>query len=216
MRARRGRGIHADMSADALHDRLLAIVKKLPGAEEDYPWGSIHCKVAGKIFVGWSRGEDGAMSVGLRTTPELQSALVRSDPRFSIAKYSGKYGGIDMRLGPKPDFAEVEQFIVESYRIVAPKRLVRELDEQLASGESSAKRASAPGKKREAKPSARPAATDAKKVAKRAPAKLATKPAKSAVKNAASKPAKSAVKNAGSKPAKSAAPARARRRSKAR
>lgn len=113
---------------DPVHERLLAIVKSLPGTEEDWPWGSIHCKVAGKIFVGWGRHDDGTMSVGLRTSLALQSVLVESDPRFSIAKYSGKYGGIDMRLDKKPDWAEVEEFIVESYRIVAPKKLVKELD----------------------------------------------------------------------------------------
>ncbi len=114
---------------DKVHDRLLAIVKKLPEAEEAWPWGSIHCKVAGKIFVGWSRDDNGVMRVGLRTSPELQALLVASDPRFSVAKYTGKYGGIDMRLGARPNWGEVEQFIVESYRLVAPKRLVRQLDE---------------------------------------------------------------------------------------
>lgn len=138
------------MATDAFHDRLLAIVKKLPGAEEDWPWGSIHCKVAGKIFVGWGRDDDGIMSVGLRTTLELQSMLVKSDRRFSIAKYSGKYGGIDMRLGPKPNWAEVEQFIVESYRIVAPKRLVKELDAQLA-GKKAPARSAAPKTKKKTK-----------------------------------------------------------------
>jgi predicted DNA-binding protein (MmcQ/YjbR family) len=132
------------MGADAFHERLLAIVKKLPEAEEDWPWGSIHCKVRGKIFVGWGRHDDGIMSVGLRTTPDLQSMLVRSDPRFTIAKYSGKYGGIDMRLGKKPNWAEVEQFIVESYRLVAPKRLVQALDEQLSGRSSVSKTASRP------------------------------------------------------------------------
>ena len=29
--------------ADAQHERLLAIVKRLPGATEGWPWGSIHC-----------------------------------------------------------------------------------------------------------------------------------------------------------------------------
>lgn len=116
------------MAADPFHDRLLAIVRKLPEVEEAWPWGSIHCKVAGKIFVGWSRDDDGVMCIGVRTTPELQSMLVASDPRFSVAKYVGKYGGIDMRLGGKPNWTEVEQFIVESYRIIAPKSLVRRLD----------------------------------------------------------------------------------------
>jgi predicted DNA-binding protein (MmcQ/YjbR family) len=115
---------------DPFHDRLLAIVMRLPEAVEDWPWGSIHCKVAGKIFVGWSRDEEGIMCIGIRTSLPLQAMLVASDPRFTIAKYVGKYGGIDMRLGKKPDWAEVEQLIVDSYRIIAPKRLVKQLDEQ--------------------------------------------------------------------------------------
>ena len=72
------------------------------------------------------------MSVGIRTTLAKQAMLVDSDPRFTVAKYVGKHGGIDMRIGEKPDWAEVKQFIVESYRIMAPKRLVKVLDFQLA------------------------------------------------------------------------------------
>ncbi|HZN40359.1 MAG TPA: MmcQ/YjbR family DNA-binding protein [Planctomycetota bacterium] len=116
------------MTADPMHDRLLAITLKLPGAYEDWPWGSIHCKVDGKIFVGWGRDDDGEMCIGIRTTLDKQSILVESDPRFSIAKYVGKYGGIDMKLGAKPDWSEVEHFIVESYRLIAPKKRVKELD----------------------------------------------------------------------------------------
>ena len=84
--------------------------------------------MAEKIFVGWGRLDDGDMSLGFRTSLELQSMLVRSDPRFSTAKYVGKYGGVDMRLGAKPNWDEVEQFIIASYRVIAPKKLVRELD----------------------------------------------------------------------------------------
>ena len=116
------------MSGDPFHDRLLAIVLRLPGAYEDRPWGSVHCKVDGKIFVGWGRMDDGDMSVGFRVDKALQGMLVANDPRFSIAKYVGKYGGVDMRLGRRPDWREIETFIVESYRIIAPKKRVKELD----------------------------------------------------------------------------------------
>ena len=126
------------MSKDPFHDRLLSIVLKLPGAYEDRPWGSVHCKVDGKIFVGWGRTEDGAMSVGLRVDKALQPMLVRSDPRFTIAKYVGKHGGVDMRLGPKPDWAEVESLVVGSYRIIAPKKRVKELDAMGAAGAAKA------------------------------------------------------------------------------
>ena len=116
------------MANDPFHDKLLAIALRLPGAYEDWPWGSAHCKVDGKIFVGWGRLDDGDMSVGFRVELPFQSMLVESDPRFSIAKYVGKHGGVDVRLGPRPNWREVETFIVESYRVIAKKRRVRELD----------------------------------------------------------------------------------------
>lgn len=115
---------------DPFHDKLVAIVEKLPGARVDWPWGSAHCKVDDKIFVGWSRLPDGDMSVGIRVSLIRQSELLATDDRFSIAKYVGKYGGLDMRLGPRPDWREVERFVVDSYRIIASKKRVKELDAQ--------------------------------------------------------------------------------------
>jgi predicted DNA-binding protein (MmcQ/YjbR family) len=119
-------------ATDRMHERLLDLVKALPGAYEDRPWGSVHCKVAGKIFVSWGRDDDGTMSVGFKTSKQLQSMLVASDPRFSVAKYVGKHGWSNLRLGSKPDWAEVEQFIADSYRLIAPKKLVKELDARTA------------------------------------------------------------------------------------
>jgi predicted DNA-binding protein (MmcQ/YjbR family) len=134
---------------DPFHERLLAIVLKLPGAYEDRPWGSVHCKVDGKIFVGWGRCDDGEMSMGIRVDKALQPMLVASDPRFTIAKYVGQHGGVDMRLGSKPRWDEVETLIVESYRMIAPKRRLEELD---ARGGAGAREAAtkAPAKKRPA------------------------------------------------------------------
>lgn len=161
------------MATDPFHDRLLAIVLRLPGAYEDRPWGSVHCKVAGKIFVGWGRHEDGEMELGFRTDLELQSMLVASDPRFKIAKYVGQYGGVDMRLGPKPNWAEVEHFIVESYRKIAPKKLVKELD--ALDGKKGPADAAKPARTSKAAPK--------KTVARKVPA-----PKKPAVKSAVKKP----------------------------
>lgn len=138
------------MVKDPMHDRLLAIVKNLPETQEDWPWGSIHCKVAGKIFVGWGRDEDNVMSLGIRTTLPLQAKLVKSDPRFTIAKYVGKYGGIDMRLGENPDWTEVEHYIVESYRIIAPKRLVKVLDARMSGTPMSATKTKQPARSKSA------------------------------------------------------------------
>jgi predicted DNA-binding protein (MmcQ/YjbR family) len=115
------------MPNDTVHERLLGIVLGLPGAYEDRPWGEVHCKVAGKIFVGWGRHDDGAMSLGFKTDKQLQAMLVASDPRFTVAAYVGKHGWVNMKLGPAPNWGEVEHFIVDSYRMIAPKKLVKEL-----------------------------------------------------------------------------------------
>ena len=156
------------MSASSVHTRLLAIVTKLPGAYEDRPWGSVHCKVDGKIFVGWGENEAGETSLGFRTNKDLQSMLIDSDPRFTMAKYVGKYGGIDMAIGKTPDWAEIEHFIVESYRIIAPKRRVKELDAGAAPAArpKPAKKA-APKKAAKAAPKKAVAAPRAKAAAKR-------------------------------------------------
>jgi predicted DNA-binding protein (MmcQ/YjbR family) len=114
-------------AADPLHDRLLALATRLPGAYEDRPWGSVHCKVAGKIFVGWGRTSAGEMSVGFKTDKDLQALLVSSDPRFTVAEYVGRHGWVNMRLAASPDWDEVESFIVDSYRRIAPKKLVKAL-----------------------------------------------------------------------------------------
>jgi predicted DNA-binding protein (MmcQ/YjbR family) len=144
------------MANAPFHDRLLAIVLRLPGAYEDRPWGSVHCKVAEKIFVGWGADEDGTTSIGFKTDKDLQAMLVSSDPRFTIAKYVGKHGWVDMKLGKKPNWAEVEQFIVASYRLIAPKKLVKQLDGGTSSARAS--RTAPRAKRAKARPAARKAA----------------------------------------------------------
>jgi predicted DNA-binding protein (MmcQ/YjbR family) len=104
--------------------QLRRIIKTLPEAVEDTPWGSIHWKVRGKIFGGWDR-EEGASSIGFKTDKDLQATLVHSDPRFSVAAYVGKHGWVDMDLGDAPDWHEVEHFLVESYKMIAPAALAR-------------------------------------------------------------------------------------------
>jgi predicted DNA-binding protein (MmcQ/YjbR family) len=126
------------MKEGALHHKLLAIVLRLPGAYEDRPWGSVHCKVDGKIFCGWGEREDGSLSVGFKTDKELQGMLLTSDPRFTMAAYVGKHGWVDMRVGPKPDLAELEHFIVDSYRMIAPKKRIKELDAAAAPAKKTA------------------------------------------------------------------------------
>jgi predicted DNA-binding protein (MmcQ/YjbR family) len=56
--------------------------------------------------------------------------LVASDPdRFFVPKYVGSKGWVGIRLDGDPDWAEISEAVEDSYRLIAPKRLVAQLDE---------------------------------------------------------------------------------------
>jgi predicted DNA-binding protein (MmcQ/YjbR family) len=135
--------------ADAILERLRKIVRSLPETGEKTPWGpDPHFTVRDKIFAGYGGG-----SLGVKVDKELQAALVASDPRFSIAAYVGKHGWVDMKLGPKPDWNEVETLVVGSYKMIAPKKLAA------AVGGAAPAPKKAPAKKKSAKPRRRSAAS---------------------------------------------------------
>jgi hypothetical protein len=56
--------------------------------------------------------------------------LVASDPaRFFVPKYVGSKGWVGIRLDVDPDWAEIAEIAEDSYRMIAPKRLVARLGE---------------------------------------------------------------------------------------
>ncbi|MHB8680722.1 MAG: MmcQ/YjbR family DNA-binding protein [Acidimicrobiales bacterium] len=62
--------------------------------------------------------------------PGEQESLVASDPAtFFRPPYVGHRGWIGVRLHGRPDWDQVADLCEEAYRVVAPARLVRLLDE---------------------------------------------------------------------------------------
>ena len=106
--------------------RLREICLGLPEATEVEAWGHPTFRVNNKIFAGFGGDQDSA-SLGVKTTMEMQSALVSSDPRFSIAAYVGKHGWVDFDLTGRFDWAEVEALVRGSYQLVAPAKLAARL-----------------------------------------------------------------------------------------
>src|SRR3982075_1455026 len=102
-----------------------------PEAVEDFPWGDQVIKVKGKIFVFLGAGKDGGfgLSAKLPETHELALTLKYVTPTgYGL----GKAGWVSAQL-PKGRRIPVDLFkdwIDESYRAVAPKALVKVLDER--------------------------------------------------------------------------------------
>jgi predicted DNA-binding protein (MmcQ/YjbR family) len=109
--------------------RLAAFARTLPESYEDHPWGELVVKVNKKIFV--FLGSDGS------ATPSMAVKLVDSHvqalavPGAAPSGYGlGKAGWVTVGVGSSAvPVGVLEDWIEESYRLVAPKRLVRLLDE---------------------------------------------------------------------------------------
>jgi predicted DNA-binding protein (MmcQ/YjbR family) len=108
---------------------LRAYALAFPEAREDFPWGERVVKVKDKVFAFLGRdGEDVGVTVKLPSSGLLALSL----PFASPTGYGlGKSGWVTARFGPKdkPPLELLEKWIEESYRAVAPKELVKSLDQ---------------------------------------------------------------------------------------
>ncbi len=83
-------------------------------------------RVSDKLFV--TLAEDGS-ALTLKAAPGEQVLLVSADPdRFFVPAYVGSKGWVGVRLTHPVDWEEVAELIEDSYRLIAPKTLVRRLD----------------------------------------------------------------------------------------
>ena len=102
--------------------------KQFPEVTEDYPWGHRTLKVRGKAFVFFSL-EGGSFSFSVKLPKSNASALLL--PFAEPTGYGlGKSGWVTARFGAKDrvPLTMVQEWIEESYRAVAPKRVIASLD----------------------------------------------------------------------------------------
>jgi len=120
----------------ALRERVTEICRALPEVSVDeshHPHRGY--KVAGKNLAWFTVNEHGSGRIALvvRAEAKENEALVASDPeRFELPKYVARHGYVSylLDLTHRPvDWAEVTELLRDSYRLQAPKRLVRLLDD---------------------------------------------------------------------------------------
>jgi predicted DNA-binding protein (MmcQ/YjbR family) len=107
--------------------QLRDLALSYPGAHEEFPWGERVVKVKGKVFVFLGREDPIGLSVKLPQSGLMALAL----PFASPTGYGlGKAGWVTAQFEPreKPPVDVLKAWIDESYRAVAPKKLVAELE----------------------------------------------------------------------------------------
>lgn len=112
--------------------RLTAVCLSLPeAASDDSHPPHRGFRVARKNFAWYVDNEHGddRIALSVRLAPGENEALVGSDPeRFALPRYMARHGWVNYYLDLRRravDWDEVAELVTDSYRLQAPKRLIR-------------------------------------------------------------------------------------------
>jgi predicted DNA-binding protein (MmcQ/YjbR family) len=111
--------------------RVREFALSLPGAAEDFPWGERVVKAGGKVFVFLGADERAGRGSRVITVKldESHGHALAIDGSEPTGYGLGRAGWVNVPLrAPGVTLALLRDLVEESYRIVAPKRLVAELD----------------------------------------------------------------------------------------
>lgn len=130
-------------------DRLRAVCLALPGVHEERAWVGLRWRIRGRTFAHVLVVQDGRPASYARaaaadtpvtvltfhaTGPDLL-ALTHAGPPFHKPPWSPTVVG--MVLGPDTDWDEVTELLVDSYCVMAPKKLARSVGDEFAARRTS-------------------------------------------------------------------------------
>ena len=101
-----------------------------PEAREEFPWGHSAFKVKKKVFLFMSSGEKGEDALSLSVKLPSSRAVALMLPFAEPTGYGlGRSGWVSatFRKGQAPPLPLLREWIAESYRAIAPKKLVATL-----------------------------------------------------------------------------------------
>jgi predicted DNA-binding protein (MmcQ/YjbR family) len=113
--------------------RILEFALGFPEAYQDQPWEEdVVAKVNKKIFVFLGTDDDDAAKLGMTVKLRDSNEQALMVPGAAPSGYGlGRAGWVTVPfLDTTPPLKVLKDWVEESYRLVAPKRLVAELDER--------------------------------------------------------------------------------------
>jgi hypothetical protein len=127
----------AEVHGDRLMEDLRRVCSAFPEVTERLSHGAPTWFVRGKrVFATlWTYGHHGDDFPHLvcAAPPGVQQELIDAEPeRFFRPPYVGGRGWIGVRLDLHLDWREVEEICEEAYRVVAPRKLIAQLDDDRA------------------------------------------------------------------------------------
>jgi predicted DNA-binding protein (MmcQ/YjbR family) len=115
----------------ATRKRILKFALEFPGAWEDHPWQEDVVKVGKKVFVFLGMEDTSELAMTVKLDESLDQAL--AVPGAEPTGYGlGRWGWVTIPFRETgPPLGVLQDWVEESYRRVATKTLVSELDERL-------------------------------------------------------------------------------------
>lgn len=113
--------------------RLRELALAFPEAHEVEAWGEPTFRVRNKIFAMHADAANhhgkGRPAVWVKAAPGVQESMVAAAPDcFFRPPYLGPKGWVGVWLDGVVDWEDVAEFLEDSYRLIAPKRLCTQLD----------------------------------------------------------------------------------------
>lgn len=121
----------AKLAAKEAEGRLIAFAARMPGAWEDHPWDHTVLKVGRKVFVffGGAAAPEDQLSVTVKLPVSYEMALTLPYMRpAGHGLWKGGWAQLRQETGDDFDLPTIEGWILQSYRAVAPRKLVKQLD----------------------------------------------------------------------------------------
>ncbi len=111
-----------------LRKRCLA----MPEAHEVEAWGEPTFRVRNKMFAMYANASNhhgnGRHAVWVKAAPGEQARMVKADPGcYFVPPYVGPSGWVGIWLDGATDWDQVDEFLRDAFRLVAPKRLSEQL-----------------------------------------------------------------------------------------
>ena len=115
--------------------RLRKLCLALPEAHEVEAWGEPTFRVRNKMFAMYANAANhhgnGRHAVWVKAAPGDQTTMVGGAPTcFFVPPYVGPSGWVGIWLDGVVGWDDVDDFLRDAYRLVAPKRLSASLDPQ--------------------------------------------------------------------------------------
>ena len=124
---------HPDRT-DLIPKRALARARKLclalPDATEKTAWGSPTFRVRNKIFasIGTYEEDERVTVMNMKAAAGEQESLLAEGHPFFRPAYVGRRGWVGVIIDARTDWSEITELVEDSYREVAPKKLIAQLD----------------------------------------------------------------------------------------